>query len=192
MSEDALVAANSTTPRPPPKAELAVVVAILLVGSASLALFYFRGLSNLYGDGIAHMEGARRLFDSLTPGYSEIGSVWLPLYHLIVAPLAISDFLWRTGLGGGLVSTAAFILAAWVVFRLGYEMNRSLAAAIVALAGFLLCPNMLSREHTADRATGDSLDRPGNLRPRSLSAGRPDARAGAGSAFRLSGNIDSV
>jgi len=116
---------------------------ILAVALGSLLFFYSRGLSNLYGDGIAHMEGARRIFDSLTPGYPEIGSVWLPLYHLVVAPLAINDFLWRTGLGGSLVSTAAFVLAAWFLFRLVFEMNRSLAAASVTLAGFLLCPNML-------------------------------------------------
>jgi Dolichyl-phosphate-mannose-protein mannosyltransferase len=143
MPEDVVVAANSTAPRPPLKFEIAAAAAIALVACTSLAFFYVRGLSNLYGDGIAHMEGARRIFDSLTPGYAEIGSVWLPLYHLIVAPLAINDFFWRTGLGGSLVSTAAFIIAAWVLFRLAYEMNGSLAAAAVALAGFLLCPNML-------------------------------------------------
>src|SRR5712692_6263986 len=63
---------------------------ILAVALAGLAFFYTRGLSNLYGDGIAHMEGARRLWDSLTPGYSEIGSVWLPLYHILASPLALS------------------------------------------------------------------------------------------------------
>jgi hypothetical protein len=143
MSEDARVAAKSTAHGPPLWSEIAAAAAILSVSLASLYFFYARGLSNLYGDGIAHMEGARRIFDSLTPGYAEIGSVWLPLYHLIVAPLAINDYLWRTGLGGSLVSIAAFIVAAWVIFRLAYEMNRSLGAAAVALAGFLLCPNML-------------------------------------------------
>lgn len=143
MSEDASRAAKSTVSGPPFRPEVVAGSAILSVALASLYFFYSRGLSNLYGDGIAHMEGARRIFDSLTPGYPEIGSVWLPLYHLMVAPLAVNDFLWRTGLGGSLVSTAAFIIAAWVIFRLAYEMNRSLAAAVVALAGFLLCPNML-------------------------------------------------
>lgn len=116
---------------------------ILALASASLYFFYSRGLSNLSGDGLAHMEGARRIFDSLTPGYPEIGTVWLPLYHLLVSPLAISDKLWRTGLGGSLVSTAAFSLTAWLLFRLAWEMNGNRAAATVALAGFLVCPNML-------------------------------------------------
>jgi Dolichyl-phosphate-mannose-protein mannosyltransferase len=119
----------------------AAVIAVTVAGSA--AFFFFRGLTNLYGDSIAHMEGGRRLLDSLTPGYAEIGSVWLPLYHILIAPLAQNDYLWRTGLGGTIVSSAAFALAAWCIFRLGLQMNRNLAAGWVALAGFLLCPNML-------------------------------------------------
>lgn len=118
-------------------------IVILAVAIANLLFFYSRGLINLYGDSMSHMEGARRLFDSLTPGYQEIGTVWLPLTHLLAAPLATNDFLWRTGLAGGIVSTAALAITAWLVFALGFEMNRSLAAAVLALSGFLLCPNML-------------------------------------------------
>lgn len=125
------------------RARLAPVAFILLVASASLLFFYSRGVTNLYGDAIAHMEGARRLTDSLTPGLDEIGSGWLPLYHILVAPLAINDHLWRTGLAGSLVSLTAFAVAAWFVFRLGFELSRNLAAGWVALAGFLACSNML-------------------------------------------------
>ena len=120
-----------------------VWTAIVAVASASLYFFYSRGLTDIYGDAMAHMEGARRLFDSLTPGYEEIGTVWLPLPHLLAAPLAINDFLWKTGLAGSLVSSAALIITAWFVFRLATEMNREVGAGVVALAGFLLCPNML-------------------------------------------------
>ncbi len=121
------------------------VVALLILGvtCASLHFFYTHGLSNLYGDGLAHMEGARRIVDSLTPGYEEIGSVWLPLYHVLCAPLAANDFLWRTGLAGGLVSSAAFALTAYFLFRLGAEINRNLAAGLVAVVGVLMCPSFL-------------------------------------------------
>jgi hypothetical protein len=120
-----------------------VAAGIAAVTLAALYFFYSRGLTNIYGDAIAHMEGARRIFDSLTPGYAEIGSVWLPLFHLLAAPLALSDFLWRTGLAGSLVSSAAFAGAAWLLYRLGTEINGSRAAGILALAGILLSPNLL-------------------------------------------------
>ena len=141
---DADVETHGSQPwRIPALAHGAVGLLILGVTCLSLYFFYSRGLSNLYGDGLAHMEGARRIFDSLTPGYEEIGSVWLPLYHLICAPLAINDFLWRSGLAGGIVSSTAFALTAYLLFRLGAEINRSLAAGFVALAGVLLCPSFL-------------------------------------------------
>lgn len=124
------------------RASVAAWVLIFAVAFGSLAFFYWRRLGNLYGDGIAHVEGARRIFDSLTPGYAEIGGTWLPLFHLAASPLALNDFLWRSGLAGSLVSTAAFALTAWLLFRLGVEMNRSVAAGAVALAAYLACPSM--------------------------------------------------
>lgn len=121
---------------------IAVWAAILVVALGSLYFFYSRGLTQLYGDTFAHMAGARRLFDSLTPGYPEIGNVWLPMFHLLVAPLAINDHLWRTGLAGSVIATATFVVSAWFLFRLALEMNRSIAAAFVTLTAFLLCPSM--------------------------------------------------
>ncbi len=116
---------------------------ILIADWGSLYFFESHHLSNLYGDGIAHVEGARRIFDSLTPGYEAIGSVWLPLPHLLAAPLAINDILWRTGLAGSLVSAIAFALTAWLLFRVSLEMNHTLTAAAATLASTLLCLNWL-------------------------------------------------
>jgi hypothetical protein len=120
-----------------------VAVCIVAVTLAALHFFYSRGLTNIYGDAIAHMEGARRIFDSLTPGYNEIGTVWLPLFHLFAAPLALNDFLWRSGLAGSIVSCAAFAGTAWLLYRLGTGVNGSRAAGLLALAGILLSPNLL-------------------------------------------------
>jgi hypothetical protein len=130
----------------PPKLSLrtsgAALCAIILVAVGSLYYFFSRGLTNLYGDGLAHVEGARRLFDSLTPGYPEIGSAWLPLYHILAAPLALNTYLWRTGLAGSLISAAAFVVTAWFLFRLSFELNCGLFAAILSLVIFCLCPSM--------------------------------------------------
>jgi hypothetical protein len=121
----------------------AVAICIAAISLAAVCFFYLRGLTNIYGDAIAHMEGARRIFDSLTPGYGEIGAVWLPLFHLFAAPLARNDFLWRTGLAGSFVSCAAFAGVAWFIYRLGTAVGGSRAAGVLALAGVLLSPNVL-------------------------------------------------
>src|SRR5271157_606456 len=138
--------APQSSVHPPPlsfRSDAPVAAGIAVATAAALHFFYSRGLTNVYGDAIAHMEGARRIFDSLTPGYEEIGSVWLPLFHLLVAPLALCDFLWRTGLAGSIVSSAAFAGAAWFLYRLGAEINGCRSAGILALAGILLSPNLL-------------------------------------------------
>jgi hypothetical protein len=48
------------------------------------AWFYARqGLTLSHYDAKAHLVVARRILDSLTPEYSQIGAVWLPLPHLL-------------------------------------------------------------------------------------------------------------
>lgn len=128
-----------------PSATLSAVSGLLIfsVVVGSLHFFYTHRLTNIYGDSLAHMEGARRISDSLTPGYAEIGSTWLPLFHLLVSPLAMNDRLWRTGLAGSLVSAVAFGFTAWLLFRLALGVSRNAAAGLAALAFVLLCPNLL-------------------------------------------------
>ncbi len=127
----------------PRTAALSCWAAILAVDCASLAFFQLHGLADLYGDGVAHVDAARRLFDSATPGYPEIGRAWLPLTHVLVSPLALNETLWRSGLAGSLISAAAFAGAAWLVFLLACEISESLSSGVVALAAFLLSPNLL-------------------------------------------------
>ena len=40
-----------------------------------------RGYVLYYGDAEAHLNIARRIVDSRTPGPEQIGTVWLPLPH---------------------------------------------------------------------------------------------------------------
>ena len=43
-------------------------------------LYYFQHNDLLlYGDAVAHINIARRVFDSQTPGLLQLGTVWLPL-----------------------------------------------------------------------------------------------------------------
>src|ERR1700736_276372 len=82
-------------------------------------LFYFRrGEVLLYGDAIAHINIARRIFDSKTPGLLQLGTVWLPLPHLLMMPFLISDEMWRRGAGGSIPSMAAYVWGVVGMFRL--------------------------------------------------------------------------
>src|SRR5271156_6326878 len=71
----------------------------------------------LYGDAVAHINIARRVFDSRTPGLLQLGTVWLPLPHLLMIPFLLFDSAWRSGVGGSVPSMVAYVLGAAGIFR---------------------------------------------------------------------------
>src|SRR5579864_8451636 len=121
-------------------------------------LYYFRrGDLLLYGDAVAHINIARRVFDSKTPGLLQLGTVWLPLPHLLMIPFLLSKNLWQSGLGGSIPSMVAYVLGTAGIFRLvrgplsrGGSVTRSgrFAAWIAALV-FAANPNLIYMQTTA-------------------------------------------
>jgi len=103
-----------------------VTLAALAVSVLSLVYFYGRGMTNLYLDGIAHVNIARKVVDSpehtFWRQYLQIGSPWLPVHTVLMLPLVSNDFLWRTGLAGSLISMAAFVLTAIVMYLLAWDL----------------------------------------------------------------------
>src|SRR5580765_4071354 len=121
-------------------------------------LFYFRrGEILLYGDAVAHINIARRVFDSCTPGLLQLGTVWLPLPHLLTLPFLISDAAWSSGVGGSLPSMLGYVLGVLGIFRLARgvlsiqseaKLNERIAAWIAAII-FAANPNLLYLQTTA-------------------------------------------
>ena len=88
------------------------------VSFISFAVYFQHGGLLLYGDAVAHINIARRVFDSLTPGLLQLGTVWLPLPHLLMIPFLLSDSAWQSGIGGSVPSMVAYVLGTAGVFRL--------------------------------------------------------------------------
>ena len=121
-------------------------------------LFYFqKGDVLLYGDAIAHINIARRVFDSKTPGLLQLGTVWLPLPHLLMIPFLISKQLWQRGVGGSIPSLIAYMWAVVGMFRLvrgafASDDTDDLAATFAAWAAaivFAANPNLIYMQTTA-------------------------------------------
>src|SRR5207245_134391 len=92
-----------------------------LAAAVSIASFFYylrHGDVLLYGDAVAHINIARRVFDSCTPGLLQLGTVWLPLPHLLTIPFLFSSWMWRTGLGGSIPSMVAYVAGAVGILRL--------------------------------------------------------------------------
>ncbi len=138
-------------PRPGlPRLDPRLVCCLLLaIASASSILwFHNHGSVLYYGDAQAHVNIARRVIDSRTPGWNQIGTVWLPLPHLLVLPLVGNDFLWRTGLAGSLVSGACFVAAGMFLFGAARRLFASEAAGWAAAGLLALNPNLLYLQAT--------------------------------------------
>jgi hypothetical protein len=127
--------------------------------SAGALIFYYRqGAILLYGDAVAHLNIARRVFDSRTPGVFQLGTVWLPLPHVLQIPFIVNQRMWRTGLGASIPSMLAYVAGTLGVYRLvsglkpdGWPWRG--AAGIAALV-FALNPNLIYMQATA---MGESL-----------------------------------
>lgn len=130
---------------------LTSIAAALSVGA--LIFYYHQGAILLYGDAVAHIHIARRVFDSRTPGLFQLGTVWLPLPHLLDIPFIVNDRLWQTGLGASIPSMIAYIAGTLGVFRLVYELKlrgrASAMAAWIAALIYALNPNLLYMQATA-------------------------------------------
>lgn len=118
------------------------LLATLISVSASTYFFQHNQIL-LYNDARSHLDISRRVTDSLTPGIMQIGSVWLPLYQILMLPLIQINFLWHTGLAGTIISSLAFIIAAIFLYKLLKLLTNSAFISSVGTLLFCLNPNLL-------------------------------------------------
>src|SRR3981189_3141751 len=95
-----------------------VAGAAVLVSLFAFLYYLQQGDLLLYGDAVAHINIARRVFDSQTPGLLQLGTVWLPLPHLLMIPFIFIDSMWQSGAGASIPSMIAYVLGVVGIFRL--------------------------------------------------------------------------
>lgn len=101
-----------------------------------------------YNDARAHMNMARLVTDNLTPGLAQIGSVWLPLDHLLKLLLVWQNGLWQSGFAGALWSMVAYVGTIWVLYVFMRDALKSVSAALVGACIFALNMNVLYMQST--------------------------------------------
>ncbi len=120
-----------------------VTASLCLLIACSVAWCYRHGYLLYYGDAQAHLNISRSIVDSRTPGYDQLGTVWLPVLHVICLPLVVNDAWWNTGLAGAIPVAICFVIAGLFFYLGAKEVYGSSAAAVVVLACFALNPNVL-------------------------------------------------
>lgn len=127
---------------------LAALIVALVVGIISMIYVFNQHLTLTYLDAVAHLEIARRLFDNVTPGFAQLGGVWLPLPHLLIAVFAWNDTLWSTGLAGSLAGILAYLVTVSYVFMAARRLTHSSSASFIGTLVFALNPNVLYLQAT--------------------------------------------
>jgi hypothetical protein len=123
----------------------AVIAVVLLCGLIGSAAWWFvqRGYVLYWGDAQAHLNISRQLVESRVHGYERLGSVWLPVLHLICTPFVGNNEMWRSGLAGTIPAAICFVIAGVFFYLTAREAYGSRMSAAIVLACFALNPNVL-------------------------------------------------
>jgi hypothetical protein len=139
------------TVRPGSRPDLMQRWLIVLAGVLSVAAFaYFYGRDTIlsYSDAVSHLEIARRVIDGATPGVAQLGSVWLPLPHLLALPFVWVDSLYYSGIAGSIPSMAAFVVTAVMLYKITGTLTGNKLAGVLSAAVFMANPNVLYMQST--------------------------------------------
>jgi hypothetical protein len=143
-----------------PDRTVARVAGLAALVSLFFFFYYFQHSDILlYGDAVAHINIARRVIDSQTPGLLQLGTVWLPLPHLLMIPFILWKQMWQNGGGASIPSMIAYVFGVVGVFRLvrgileaankqGPKSAAGVAAAAAAFA-YGANPNLIYMQATA-------------------------------------------
>ena len=119
------------------------------VGGAIAAWHYhLLGLTLSHYDARGHLVVARRIIDSITPRWQQIGAVWLPLPHLVNAIPVQLDLFYRTGASAVAISIACYAVAVAAIVWIVRSLTDSTAAACAGAIVFALNPNVLYLQST--------------------------------------------
>jgi hypothetical protein len=125
-----------------------IVIASTLLSIGAIYWSYTHNAIIAYGDAESHLNIAKRVVDSLTPGFAQLGGIWLPLPHLLMLPFVWNDVLWRTGLAGSIVSGVLFVVACYYIYRTIHLITSSHTAGLLGWLIFATNPNILYMQST--------------------------------------------
>ncbi len=128
---------------------LFLVFILSVISIASFVYYYENGLGLSYNDARSHLDIGRRVVEGLKPGLAQIGSVWLPLPHLLMVPTIWNDFMWHTGLSGAIQSMISFVVTGILIYKFLEKINVKLFGRLVGVSVFAANLNVLYMQSTA-------------------------------------------
>jgi len=128
---------------------LIIIISLGLVSIFTFIFYFNNGLGLAYNDARSHLDIGRRVVEGLKPGLAQIGSVWLPLPHLLMVPTIWNDFFWHSGLSGALVSMISFVATGVLIYLFLKQLGVGIFGRIFGVLVFSLNLNILYLQSTA-------------------------------------------
>jgi hypothetical protein len=126
---------------------LSMILSLISIGS--YIMFYKNGLGLAYNDARSHLDIGRRVVEGLKPGLAQLGSVWLPLPHLLMVPTIWNDFMWHSGLSGALQSMISFVATGVLIYLFLRKLGTPVIGRLMAVLVFVANWNILYLQSTA-------------------------------------------
>ena len=119
------------------------------IGGALAAVVYARlDLTLSHYDARAHLVVARRVLDSLTPGWRQLGALWLPLPHLVNLVPVQWDVAYRSGVIAVAISVLSLAGGLGALARYLRRSGAAIGTAAIVPLGILANPNLLYLQST--------------------------------------------
>ncbi len=125
------------------------IILLILLSIVSWLVAYSHNLTLSYNDSMSHLNISRLVFDNQEPGLSQIGSVWLPLNHLLQLIFVWNDFAWRTGLAGSIFSMSSYVISVLAIYKIVFILTKNRIGAVVGGLAFALNLNILYLQSTS-------------------------------------------
>lgn len=126
-----------------------VISALSIVSILSFIFYYKNGLGLAYNDARSHLDIGRRVVEGLKPGLAQLGSVWLPLTHILMVPTIWNDFMWHSGLSGAIQSMIGFIATGALIYLFLRELGVGIIGRFFGVVVFAANINVLYLQSTA-------------------------------------------
>jgi hypothetical protein len=128
---------------------LLLVLTLSVVSICTFQIYLHNGHALAYNDARSHLDIGRRVVEGLKPGLAQLGSVWLPLNHMLMVPLIWNDWMWHTGLAGAIWNMLSFVATGLVIYKYLEHLRVGMLGRLVGVAIFAANINVLYLQSTA-------------------------------------------
>ncbi len=126
-----------------------LIIVLSLISIASFVFYLNNGLGLAYNDARSHLDIGRRVVEGLNTGFAQLGSVWLPLTHLLMTLTVWNDFMWHSGLAGAIQSMIAFVVTGILIYLFIKELGIGMIGRLLGVFLFVANINILYLQATA-------------------------------------------